>query len=492
MKRYFQKGITAVMTMALLTSLVACGNNDTKDTTTTTDNETPTTNATDNTQADNTEAEVTEEPVQEEESAYTVLKDADGNVYDLGGIEVTIADWWSAETEAEPTTAKEEETKAYRDWIQETYNFKIKQVGVDGWGEHPDTFINFATTGGDENYAFIMYQSSLAAPMASGLFYDLSTLDCLDFTEDKWDSATQSLMTKNGGVYGMRPEAPEPRGGVFFNKRLFEAAGISADEVYDWQKNGEWTWDKFEEVCQKLTQDTDNDGVIDTYAMTSFSADYFTAVLASNGATFVGIDENGKYVQKTRENECLDALNWGMDMLAKYEMPTPEEAEWNYAFASFANADAAMIVAEEHRIGEYSTMEDEVGFVMFPKGPNADTYYNVYNDNVTVIPACYDAERAWKIAFAYNLYTNPTPGYEEDDDWKTDMYSQFPDSRAVDETVTMMKDPAHGVTWVTPLIPGLDTGDIIYQAYPHTKTAAELVDAVWDNWNALIDEANAK
>ena len=26
MKRYFQKGITAVMTMALLTSLVACGN----------------------------------------------------------------------------------------------------------------------------------------------------------------------------------------------------------------------------------------------------------------------------------------------------------------------------------------------------------------------------------------------------------------------------------------------------------------------------------
>ena len=501
MKRYFQKGITAVMTMALLTSLVACGNKTEKTDAPVADptpaeekTETPAEEKTETPAEDTTETpteEVTEAPAEEEDSAYVPLKDADGNVYDLGGMEIVVADWWSAAEEAEPTTAKQEETKAYRDWIQETYKFKIKQLGVDGWGEHPDTFINFATTGGDENYVFIMYKSSLAAPLASGLLYDLSTLDCLDFTESKWDGATQQLMTKNGGVYGMRPEAPEPRGGIFFNKRLLEEAGYTADDLYDIQKNNEWTWEKFEEVCQALTKDTDNDGVIDRYAMTSFSSDYFTSVLASNNAKYVDVVD-GKYVNATRNNEFLDALNWGMDMLAKYEMPAPEGAEWNYAFSSFNNAEAAMIVAEEHRIGDYGKMEDEVGFLMFPMGPNSTTYTNVYNDNVSVIPACYDADRAWKIAFAYNLFTNPTPGYEDEEDWKTDMYAQFPDSRAVDETVAMMKDPAHGTTWVNDLIPGLNTGDIAWKAYDHNQTAAELVDACWDTWNAYIDEANAK
>lgn len=258
------------------------------------------------------------------------------------------------------------------------------------------------------------------------------------------------------------------------------------------QANGTWTWDEFDKLCAKLTQDTDNDGVNDVYAMTSFSVDYFTSVIASNNAKYIDLDANGNYVNATKSDEFLEALNWGQDMLKKYEMPQPEGSEWNWAYSSFVNAEAAMIVTEEYKVSEFGSMEDDFGFVMFPKGPKADTYYNVYSDNITVIPACYDADRAWKIAFAYNLYTNPTPGYEAEDDWKSSYYTLFRDSRAVDETLAMQKDVNNGVVWYLPLISGLSYGDICYDAYAVEKTGTEIVESKWDQWQAYIDEANAK
>ena len=65
---------------------------------------------------------------------------------------------------------------------------------------------------------------------------------------------------------------------------------------------------------------------------------------------------------------------------------------------------------------EFKDMEDDFGFVCFPKGPNATDYRNCYTDNVYAIPACYDADKAWKIAFALNVYTDPVPGYEDYND----------------------------------------------------------------------------
>ena len=42
-------------------------------------------------------------------------------------------------------------------------------------------------------------------------------------------------MSIGDGIWGMSPDS-EPRGGIFFNKRLFKEAGIPEDEPYDLQK----------------------------------------------------------------------------------------------------------------------------------------------------------------------------------------------------------------------------------------------------------------
>ena len=214
-----------------------------------------------------------------------VITDSDGNPIDLGGMEIVIRDWWTPDEQEEPANSFEEAREEYYDWIQETYNFTIKQVAVSTWDSAPEDFVNYATTGGNENYVFVLRQGQeLIAAMNAGLMYDLSTIDCLDFTEDKWKDGVNEMFSKGSAVYAMRGITPEGRGGMYFNKRLLEEAGINPESIYDLQENMEWTWDKFEEICSQVQADTDNDGVIDRYAMVCITQDFYPMAVWSSSA----------------------------------------------------------------------------------------------------------------------------------------------------------------------------------------------------------------
>lgn len=431
-----------------------------------------------------------------EEYGIEIYTDENGNVIDLGGMEIIICDWWSSDWHdniGNAETAAGEATEEYRLWLEETYNFTIKQVAATTWGDSPTDFTNIAMTGSEENYVWILRAGAYLQPMEAGLFYDLSTLDCLDFSEEKWNPIVKDLTTKGESVYAMRPEAAEARKGIFFNKRLLAEAGVDPESLYDMQADGTWTWAAFEELLAKLHQDTDNDGIIDKYAMMSFSSHLLPAAAVSNGVGFVGVDENGKYVNTAESDAFLEAMNWAMDLVKKYEMSAPEGAEWNYFESAFINGEVAIQCHEEYFSGSLANMEDDFGFVMFPKGPQADGYKWAPTDNVWVIPANYDADRAWKIAFAFNLFTNPTPGYGESEDWKNGYYTKYRDDRAVDETIAMMRDGSTQFVWYTDLITGYDLGaDYIWDVYGQAATPAEQAEAMRGTWQAYIDAANGQ
>ncbi|MBR5761444.1 MAG: hypothetical protein IKX87_05400, partial [Lachnospiraceae bacterium] len=167
--------------------------------------------------------------VEEEVSPYTVLKDANGNTYDLGGVEIIIRDWFSNAERQEAKTEFEEAQYAYQDWIQETYNFKIHAETIGDWGTVAQDFVDYATAGGDDkNYVFTLHSGdgTLLSAIDNGLVYDLSTLDCLDFSEAKWSNGVHKLYTVNGGIYAFRAGWAEPRTGLYFNKKILREAGV--------------------------------------------------------------------------------------------------------------------------------------------------------------------------------------------------------------------------------------------------------------------------
>ncbi len=424
------------------------------------------------------------------DDGYVALTDEDGNVYDLGGMEIVIRDWWSTGEEPEATDDYGEARLDYIDWVQETYNFSIKQIAISDWGSTPEDYLNYVTSGGDdENYVWILRSGpEFVSAMASGLMYDLSTLDCLDFSEEKWTrNGVHELCTKGDAIYGCSPAIPEPRGGMYFNKRLVEEAGINPDDIYQWQRDGEWTWDKFEEVCEQINADTDNDGVIDRWAMVSDESEMKNEAVWSNNGEFIGM-EDGKYVNKTESEETLTALNWALDMMAKYNYK-PEGAEWDWWKTSFPAGDAAFMVGQAYlAANELKDMEDDFGFVCFPIGPSADYYTNVYTDNIYAIPACYDEEKAWKIAFALDAYTDLVPGYEDYNDRLSGYYDTFRDMESVDETIEILC--SNGFTTYHDMIPGLSYGEQFLWNVNADNPPAAAAEAVRNLWQGYLDYAN--
>ncbi len=411
---------------------------------------------------------------------------------DLGGMSIKIGDWYTSEDTGESEYAKA--TEDYRKEIMDKYKFKISRESAYSYTDQQETYVNGVMSNSPSCQLFYLYQEMVSAPLMKGLMYDLKTLPEFDFTEEKWNQTVVELMSIGNGIWGMSPEN-EPRGGVFFNKRMLKEAGIGEDEPYDLQKDGKWTWSKFEEYCKKLTVDADGDGKTDQYALASFSKYYLPMCAANNNATFVSRDKDGNYQNATGTKEFLEAMNWGMSLMDKgYIMPKPDGAAWDWYKAAFRDGEVAMQTAEVYEISAFASMEDDWGFVMFPYNEkNKDaTNKTTPNDNIVVMPSCFSAEEAEKIAFAYDLYTEPTPGYDLDDAWKQTYYDQFKDDRAVDETLTMMHEAEHIQTSYLPLISDLDYGDFCYAVYAGATTPAKKIEAISSKWDSKISDMNKK
>lgn len=473
MKSSLKKLLGILLTVALLLSMfTACGGKTEEDTT-----------------ADNAVTTAPTEAEEEVKATATPSPVPTEPPIDLEGMEITIGNWWATDPPAEPTNQREEDTLKYREEIMAKHNFTIKEVNLGTWNEYQEIVVSSIMSGDPAADIFVMDQQFMAAPLQQGLLYPLNTLENYNFAEEKWNKEVLELMTFDGNVYGMAHGRMEPRLGVFFNKRLFEEANIDPELPYNLQASGEWTWDKFKELAVQLTRDINNDGTPDVYGLASFSVDWFRGCVFSNNAQFVGKDDAGKFYNASGEANFLEALEWGRSFYDEgLHMPQPEGSNWDWFISAFSEGKVAMQCAEEYKVGTWKDMADDWGFVIFPKGPKGEMM-TVFTENIVVMPAGVDKELAEKVAFAYNLYTETTPGYE-DEDWKSGYYSAFRDARAVEETLPLFYEPGHGTMSYLPLISGLSYGDVTYDLDAGATTPAETVEKVQQLWQTFIDQAN--
>ena len=423
----------------------------------------------------------------------------------LNGLQIIIGDTYSPEVTSVPTNAQEEAIRLYREEIMQTHNCTIGAKKVADWDKMQEVYISSVEAGKPVAQVIELDYRFIAKPLAKGLFYDLATLEEVGISNDdrerwdKWSDAVTKVMTKGKSIYGMRSEWMEPGGGIIFNKRLFEEAGLDPDLLYDLQARGEWTWSKFEEICEILTRDTDGDGKTDVYATCSDAADTLQCLVTSTGKDFIAVDKDGMIYNNCKDESVLGAMEFAAGLYAKgYEMTKPSDAAADRHISVFREGKAAMQFTEEALCkpdAPYgkNNMTDEIGFVVPPKPDGQEEYYTYVYGNVWVIPACYDAETAADIAFAYNLYTNETPGYnDEPASYQEPYYAHFKDERACDETLPHYNDKRkETVNFLTRyLVDGLDICDLT-KHYPFVeKTPEECVEEVWDSWQKLIDESN--
>lgn len=359
---------------------------------------------------------------------------------DLGGIAIKVADWYTTGT-SEPTTARESDTLAYRDDIQATHNFTLVQENIGTWAEYQELFTTSTMAGSPLADIFIMDQKFVPEPLKQGLFYPISDLPSFDPDDELWNQPVTDYMRQNGKVYGFTEEQNSPGLGIFWNKRLFEEAGLDPDLLYDLQKNNEWTWAKFEELSKRLTLDRDSDGITDVYGITCWSVEFSKAAVFSNGSDYVRFnDQTKRYENNQMADDYLEAIKFGVDLFNKgYMQSPPEGAQHKWWVGEFASGNAAMMVGEWYEHPSIIDMEDDYGYCFFPKGPGPNAkMQTLFVGNVRVVPSTLDAQRADDVLFAYKLWVSSPPGYEDMEEDYSYYYTKVRDSRAVEETIVPM------------------------------------------------------
>ena len=415
---------------------------------------------------------------------------------DFGGATIYIYDYWTASAErvAEPTDEQQAQYD-YRDWLEATYNCKLIQIAKGDWETNVTELINFCTAPDGTLCLYILPPDFVGNPMANDLFAAWET-DLIDFTDEKWNGSTINFMTKGGKVYGVATGNSEPRQCLYFNKRVLEDAGIDWNEIYDMQLEGTWTWDAFEEMLAQIQKDTNNDGIIDIYGMTGDNSDLYRMGVVSNGADFFQFNDAGELEIAVNSDAAIEGLSWAKSIWTNYFYQQPADGNWDYYKSAWPQGFCGFYMYQTYGgfndNSEMSTMADEWGCVAFPIGPKGETYVNITSDNVTVIPYVYDAETVGKLAFIYDMWSNATPGYDDEYGWIGNKYN-FTDERAVDETYAMLREPEHCLANAALYIGSVNDvlgSPLLWQLGGNEPAA--LIEAATPAWQALCDAFNGK
>ncbi len=414
---------------------------------------------------------------------------------DFGGAEVTIYDYWTAsdERKAEPTE-EEQAQYDYRDWLMETYNVKIRQIQGGDWNTCAQEMINFTTAPDGSLRLYIIEPGKVGSLVANGIAAPIN-YDFSDATQ--WNPALIDMWTVGGKPYGMSMATEsEPRGCLYFNKRVLEEAGIDWETIYDMQAEGTWTWDVFEGMLKQITKDTDNDGVNDIWGMLGSGDDMYVLSVFANGGTFFDFDAEGKLQPTMNSNETIEALNWAKGLMDNYFYKQPADGNWDYYKEAWKQGFCGFYVYQTYGgfndNSEMADMEDEWGCVAWPVPEAGMTYVHVASENTVLIPAVYDEETTSKLAFLYDMWNNPTPGYDDEYAWIGNKYN-YTDDRAVDETYAMLRE---GENCRFNKVVFLGTqNDVLGSSLLWSiagGTPAELIEAGMPAWQALCDTFNGK
>lgn len=415
---------------------------------------------------------------------------------DLGGISVTIYDYWSGDGARDENPDPQTQAQYdYRDWLMKTYNCTIEQKQDGDWGSNSSQLTNFFAAPDGSYRLYILPPDFVGGPMANNAFADWNNNDLIDLTAEKWNQATVQFMSSGDKVYGVSTGNSEPRACLFFNKRILSEAGIDWNTVYDLQANNEWTWQAWEDMMAKIQKDSDNDGVIDLYGFTGSKEDLLMCSVFGNGGSFFDFDEDGKLVITAGSDASMEALNWAKSVLDAYYWNGGPDAAWDFYKDAFKQGKAGFYVYQTYGgfnpNSELADMADEWGCVALPVKEAGMTLVTTVSDNITVIPNVYDDETVAKLAFIYDMWTNDTPGYDDEFAWIGNKYD-YTDDRAVDETYAMLRESDHCVANKCLYLGSVN--DVLGDGFLWnmlSQTPAELLESITPKWQGMCDTFNA-
>ncbi len=420
MKKTFGKKLLAVALSAAMTLTVAgCGNNN---------------SASSASNSTSTPASVSASSASASASASTEPEPEPS--YDFGGRTFKIGSYY----DMTPDPAKGALEAALADRIAEVetkYNCKIQFVKIEG-----DYVANYVTSvlAGDPivDVGYVVTTTLLPSLIEGGIAEPLDGYDVLDLNNYKWRSDVVEAGRYKGNHYAFLLKDPEIRYGIFWNKTLFDKYGLP--NLYDLVDNGQWTWEKFQEIANQANQDLDNDGEVDIYGFNA-RENLAWCYLYSNGAYVASKTDSGIDIDLSDPKvvEALTGLqNFTQNVKFRDSIDWSKEG-WDSFIKDFRDGKYFMCLEEfwisYSYLNKEDGMTDDWGWVPFPKGPSAKDWscYGKENGARFILKGVKDPDQ---VALVYSLITDLANTNEEWDDLMEDKLENWCDDAKTAELVS--------------------------------------------------------
>ena len=372
-----------ILCLALSVILVACGNNDVKD------SNTPVV-------ADGGDVN---NPMVEEETGPIEYK-ADVEIFDWEGKEFKIlvndgdGEWRDVDFIATEQTGEPINDAVYlrNSKIEEMFNLKVVPIKV---GDHVAA-IRRAVNSGDNAYDITFNapfnNSSLSQ---DGMLYDLLRIPNLDFSQPWWDQNAAKDLTIVNRLYMMTGDIGtmyrKSVGIILFNKQMIKDYGLK--DPYPLVESKKWTMDEFLNMCKEVSEDLDGNGTWndqDRFGLLGY-CDIMPIGMMGCGVKIAtknadDIPEITFYSEKT-----VDIFN----KIA--EVVHDRELFWSWSRVGsnnersrvmFANGQGLFNWNEFHSIPNLRVMDTDFGILPMPLyEENQDRYYHSVNPHVALMLA---------------------------------------------------------------------------------------------------------
>lgn len=302
--------------------------------------------------------------------------------------------------------------------IEETFGVKFYWQNLTYTGVQES--INTSILAGKPDCDIYLVDTGMAIPaQMNGLALDLRTVlpeDADVFTDQK--IATYLDLGDGKVCIIKRVEAQDLVAGTYplgFNIQMLEDNGL--EDPRDLWERGEWTWDKFIDYCQTLTQDTDGDGQVDQYGYCGYMMETLEQLMMSNG-TGIAIGKT----ETLTSAPTGEALQMMYDMYNTYNVCYPYDYEFNggnpsdsmrnqYTQGNVAFFPIAAWIASGNNDYDYgdttgSWLPFDTAYVRWPVGPSGNKDTNAGKNDTSgefyIIPnGVIEPEKVYNVLMAY-------------------------------------------------------------------------------------------
>lgn len=321
-------------------------------------------------------AQSTEEQASAEPENYAGFEETP---MDLGGrtirLKVFNTTYWTYAANADDTSNETLALMEALESIEKDYNcvFEISQADK---GEDFEAALLTAKAAG-ETYCDI-YEGMPYCHFDAANVYGYNVMmdmndpqiaDIIKLDTNPWGEATNLgyLYGTQYGVNFMRKNNGDIiRSVLCFNKDYVEQYGL--EDPYELVRNGEWTFDKFEEMCAEIVAQSDGSVVPLSCGLEEIIVPQF--VLANNGSIAELDEATGGYVFTGLSDNTMEALNYLANLSSKGYL--------SYANANFYNQDSVFYCAIYNEMKYFVQGVNDIGFnvglLPGPMGPQADDY----------------------------------------------------------------------------------------------------------------------